>query len=129
MYQMKEVFPRGARYGFSTREWRSGSVDYSLPVWYPEGGIPSVISFKRVRLNLFADYALWREFGAAGSASGISISSGGAWHRLWSYGADVTLDLNPMRLPATNNSSATFTIAKPSDRPGVFFNVGLQMPL
>ena len=128
-YRMKDVFPRGARYDFSARKWRSGSIDYQLPVWYPEGGIPSVIYFKRVRINLFADYALWSNFGSTNSASDATVNYGGRWHRLWSWGGDVILDLSPMRLPATNNVSATFTVAKPSDSRGIFFNFGLQMPL
>ena len=132
MFRMKEVFPRGARYDFSARRWLSGSVDYQLPVWYPEGGITGIVYFKRVRLNLFADYARWQDFGRT---SGTASSPGGvvnhppAWHRLWSYGADIILDVSPLRLPGTNKFSALFTLAKPSDRPGLFFNVGLEMPL
>jgi hypothetical protein len=130
-YRMKDVFPRGARYDFSAREWLSGSVDYQLPVWYPEGGIPSVLYFKRVRLNLFADYALWRDSGNAGPSSspGVSVIPPGNLHRLWSWGGDVILDLSPLRLPATNHFSAKFTFAKPSDMKGIFFNFGLEMPL
>ena len=131
MFQMKEVFPRGARYGFPVQQWRSASIDYQLPVWYPEAGIPSVLYFKRVRLNLFADYALWRNFGSTGSVagSGVSVESAPRWHRLYSWGGDIILDLSPLRLPATNHFSAIFTIAKPSDRKGIFFNFGLEMPL
>jgi hypothetical protein len=132
MFRMKEVFPRGAEYDFSTERWLSGSVDYQLPVWYPEGGITGIVYFKRVRLNMFADYARWRDFG---SVSGADLSTGKrtiippAWHSLYSYGADVILDISPLRLPATHNLSASFTLAKPSDQPGLFFSVGLEMPL
>ena len=134
MFQMKDVFPRGARYDFSARQWRSASLDYQLPVWYPESGITSVLYFKRVRLNLFADYARWQGFGSTGSAtvsSGSSTSAvrRGSWHRLYSYGADIILDLSPLRLPATNHFTARFTFARPSDSRGVFFNFGLEMPL
>ena len=133
MFQMKEVFPRGARYEFSARRWRSGSIDYQLPLWYPEGGIPSLIYFKRIRVNLFADYALWEEFrsGNAGNGNGgASVTTkNSAWHRLYSYGGDIILDLSPLRLPGSNHFSATFTVAKPSDRTGVYFNFGLEMPL
>jgi hypothetical protein len=132
MFRMKEVFPRGAEYDFSARRWLSGSVDYQLPVWYPEGGITGIVYFKRVRLNLFADYARWQDFGRE---SGVNLSTGKrtitspAWHRLYSYGADVILDISPLRLPATHNFSAKFTFAKPSDQRGLFFSVGMEMPL
>ncbi len=130
-YQVKEVFPRGARYNFSARSWQSASLDYQLPVWYPEAGIPGVLYFKRVRLNLFADLARWRDFGNAGTTGGMSMTivSGTPWHKLWSWGGDLIIDMSPLRLPATNHFSATFTLARPSDRHGLFFNFGLELPL
>jgi hypothetical protein len=131
MFRMKEVFPRGARYDFSAARWLSGSIDYQLPVWYPEGGLTSIIYFKRVRLNLFADYARWRDFGLAASVGTSSATSARppAWHSLYSYGADIILDLSPLRLPSTDSFSAVFTFARPSDRRGIFFNFGLEVPL
>ncbi len=133
MFQMKEVFPRGARYDFSSRQWRAGSVDYQLPVWYPESGIPSVLYFKRVRLNLFADYAMWQDFGGSGVATGHSGTGTSArpptWRPVWSYGGDVIIDFSPLRLPGTNHFSARFTFARPCDQKGIFFNFGLEMPL
>jgi hypothetical protein len=134
MFRVKEVLPRGAIYDFIAQKWRSASVDYQLPVWYPEGGIPGVLYFKRVRLNLFADYAHWRSFKSEMTRTNpeglISLAIvHPAWHRLYSYGGDITLDLSPLRLPATNILSATFTIAKPSDQRGVFFSFGVDIPL
>ncbi len=132
-FRMKEVFPRGARYEFSPRRWKSGSIDYQFPLWYPEGGIPTILYFKRVRINLFFDYALWQDFGGttpAGPEGGApAIVRQPSWHRLYSWGGDVILDVSPMRLPGTDNFSAIFTFARPSDRQGVFFSFGLEMPL
>jgi hypothetical protein len=128
-FQMKEVFPRGAIYNLSSERWMSGSLDYQLPVWYPEGGIPGVLYFKRVRVNLFGDYARWRDFGGRISAGGLTFVAQPAWHSLYSYGGDLILDLSPLRLPATNTFTATFSLAKPSDQKGVFFNFGLSIPL
>ncbi|MDR2894668.1 MAG: hypothetical protein LBU97_04325 [Alistipes sp.] len=152
-FRMKDVFPRGARYDFSTKNWRSASVDYQLPVWYPEGGIPGLLYFKRIRLDLFADYALWQGFGGSGSGGTsragvsdwgggngvnngddndtppISVGMGNPWNRLWSYGGEVIFDLSPLRLPATNHFSAVITIARPSDSRGVFCGFGIEMPL
>ncbi|MDR2882896.1 MAG: hypothetical protein LBU98_03870 [Alistipes sp.] len=116
-FRVKELFPRGAFYNFSARQWRSTSIDYQFPFWYPEGGITSIIYFKRVRLNLFADYALWK---------GSDFNT--KFNRLHSLGADLIIDMNPLRLPATNHLTTTLTIAKPSDRQGVCFNASLAMP-
>jgi hypothetical protein len=115
-FQMKDVFPRGALYNFSTRRWASGSVDYQLPVWYPDGGIPGILYFKRLRLNLFADYARWQ-----GNSS--------AWHPLYSYGGDVIVDLVPLKMPAQATMTAKITIAKPSDRSGIVAMFGFSVPL
>jgi hypothetical protein len=117
-FQMKEVYPRGAMLETTgtSRRWASGSVDYQLPVWYPEGGWTRVVYFKRVRVNLFADYARWRDFA-------------GKWRPLYSYGGDLILDVSPLRMPATTNVAVKFTLAKPSDRRGVWFNFGLELPL
>jgi hypothetical protein len=120
-FQLKEVFPTGANYNFSAKQWFSTSADYSLPVLYPEAGLPGILYFKRVRLNLFVDYANWWNFPSKDNPT--------IRNRLYSYGANLTLDMNPLRLPATNHFSTTFTIAKPGDRAGIFFNVSLEMPL
>ena len=117
MFRMKEVFPRGAMYDFTPKSWASGSVDYQFPVWYPEAGWPGVIYFKRLRLNVFADYAQWQ-----------SIQDG-KWRPLWSYGGDIILDMSPVRIPGTTHVSLKFTVAKPSDRKGVFWGFGFEVPL
>jgi hypothetical protein len=115
-FQMKDVFPRGGIYNFSTQRWAAGSVDYGLPVWYPDGGIPSILYFKRLRLNLFADYARWQD-------------DTSAWHPLYSYGGDLIVDFVPMKMPAAATMAAKITIAKPSDRPGIVAMFGFTTPL
>jgi hypothetical protein len=125
VWRMTDVFPRGALNNLVAQKWQSASLDYQLPVWYPEGGIPGVLYFKRIRLNVFGDYAQWMDFGRTAN----NRFSPPAWHELYSYGGDVILDLSPLRLPATNTVTATFTFAKPSDHNGVFFNFGLTIPL
>ena len=116
MFRMKEIFPRGTTYNFSAQRYAAGSVDYQFPVWYPEGGIPSVLYFKRIRLNMFMDYARWQDFS-------------GTWRPLYSYGGDVILDLSPVRMPSSSNVSVRLTLAKPSDIKGVWFTAGLSVPL
>jgi hypothetical protein len=116
MFHMKDVFPRGANYNFATHRWASGSVDYQLPVWYPDAGIPSILYFKRLRLNLFADYARWQD-------------DSSAWHPLYSYGGDVIVDLVPLKMPSAATMTAKITIAKPSDRQGVAVMFGFSTPL
>ena len=69
------------------KEYLAGSVDYQFPLCYPEGGISGVIYFKRIRLNVGADYARFQEFGSRGKT----------WRDIYSYGGDLLLDLNILR--------------------------------
>ncbi len=39
------------------------------------------------------------------------------------------LDMSPMRMPGTTHFSLRFTLAKPSDRRGVFWGFGFEVPL
>ncbi|MDR0907205.1 MAG: hypothetical protein LBM63_01130 [Rikenellaceae bacterium] len=117
MFQAKALFPRGARYDFATQSWASGSLDYQLPVWYPDSGIPSVLYFKRLRLNLFADYARWQD----------NLLS--QWHTLYSYGGDLIVDFVPFKMPSAATMTAKITLARPSDRSGVVLMFGFSTPL
>lgn len=116
IFGLKEMFPRGALYNFLTMRWVSGSLDYQFPVWCPDGGIPGILYFKRIRLNIFGDYARWED-------------TAGGWHPLYSYGGDIILDLSPIRMPGATTVTTTLTIAKPSDRRGVAVSFGVSIPL
>lgn len=114
-FRQKEVFPRGARYDFSPQRYASLAVDYQLPVWYPDGGIRSLLYFRRVRLNLCYDYARFKV--------------AGRWDDIHSYGADITLDLVPVRLPASTVPALTLTIHKATNRDNVVIGAQFVMPL
>lgn len=47
--------PRGYSYPDHSKFW-FGSVEYGLPLWYPDLGLGPVLYFKRLRANLFMDY-------------------------------------------------------------------------
>ena len=47
-----------------------------------------MIYFKRIRLNVGADYARFQEFGSRGKT----------WRDIYSYGGDLLLDLNILRM-------------------------------
>lgn len=102
-YRSSRLIPRG----FSSADilsdnYRSFSADYQLPVWYPEGGIPSVIYLKRVRLSVGGDYACF------------GLPAGGE-RRLWSVGGDLIVDFNVLRQPASATSTFKLSVFRPSD--------------
>lgn len=114
--RQKELFPRGASYRIVPERYWSMSGDYQLPVWYPDGGIESVLYFKRVRVNVWGDFARYRDVKRR-------------WRNITSYGVDLTLDVVPFRLPSNMNTSITISIRKPSTEKGVNFGFGIGIPL
>ena len=61
-YRSTRLIPRGyTSSDIISNNYTAVSADYQLPVWYPEGGIGSVLYFKRIRLNVGGDYAQFRD--------------------------------------------------------------------
>lgn len=93
------------------------SADYQFPVWYPEGGIGSVLYIKRVRLNVGGDYAQFRDVGRHGMM----------WRRIWSVGGDVVFDINAFRQPASATSTVKLSLYHPGSG-GVWFSAAVGLP-
>ncbi|MFR9520648.1 MAG: hypothetical protein SNF99_07200 [Rikenellaceae bacterium] len=92
--------------GFSSSDivncnYASASANYQFPIWYPEGGIGSILYFRRLRLNFGADIARFDRY-TYGS------------EMIYSYGGDLILDVNPLRMPEASTSSIKFSVYKPS---------------
>lgn len=115
-FRVKDVFPRGAEFNFSPKQYIGTSLDYKLPVAYPDWGVPGILFLRRIRVGAFVDYAHYQTFDDA-------------WHNLYSYGGSVSLDVVPIRMNASSTTSITLTVAKPSDRRGVLTYVNLGIPL
>ena len=119
-FYYKELFPRGARYNVSANRFGALSVDYQFPVRCPDGGINSILYFRRIRLNGYYDFAR------------IESPVGGSHLRstqtVTSYGGELIFDVQPLRLPV-NTASVGVYVYKPSDRAGVVTGVSLSLPL
>lgn len=101
-YRSAQLIPRG----FSSSDIEADnyfaiSGNYQFPLCYPEGGIPSVLYIKRIRLNIGGDYAHF-DIGPFGSQG------------LWAVGGDLIFDFNVLRLPAKGTSTFKLSIYKPS---------------
>lgn len=64
-----------------------------------------MIYFKRIRLNVGADYARFQEFGSRGKT----------WRDIYSYGGDLLLDLNILRMSAAATATVKLSLYKPSE--------------
>ena len=118
----KELYPRGAVYDRIGTRYAAFSADYQFPVWYPDGGIGSIVYFSRLRLNLYYDRARFRgiETGSFGPVFGMrSVSS---------FGGEIILDIHPLRIPS-KLTTVGFYIFRPSDRRGVVTGLNLSLPI
>ena len=117
------------------RNYVATSVNYALPVWYPDLGC-AVIQFRRVRLNLGFDYASFNHKQMYIDKESLSILSKLERNRILSFGGDLSLDFNLFRLPDSATTSLTLSVYQPmvitkhkgdrvSRRPFVTVGVGL----
>lgn len=120
-------------HGFHTaevenRDYFAASVNYQFPICYPEGGIQSVIYFKRIRLNIGFDYASFGKqfFEAYPEINKVNLIS--KRNQLYSYGGDITFDVNLFRMPSSATTAVTFTLYKPHGKRGLYFSAGVGLP-
>ena len=92
-YTFRNKLPvaRGASVG-RYEQMYAMSINYALPLWYPDLHIGPLINFKRVRLNGFTDYVF-------ADNPGLSAITREAESRTYlSAGAEVKFDVNFLRL-------------------------------
>lgn len=124
LYKSARLLPKG--YNLSdihNRNYVALSIDYQLPLCYPDGGIPSVLYFKRIRLNA--------GFGYAGfDGTYLDVLNGKLHNRrthIFSGGADLTFDINLFRQPAAATSAVTLS-AYVTRQGKFFFSAGMGLP-
>lgn len=117
-YRSTRLIPRGfTSADILSNNYLAASLDYQLPVWYPEGGISSVLYFKRIRLNVGGDYAQFRDLGGSRMVR----------RRIWSVGGDLVFDVNLFRQPASATSTVKLSFYRPSNG-GVWFTAAMGLP-
>ena len=104
------------------------AFNYSLPVWYPEGGIPGFLYFKRVRLNAGFYYASFDQRYFLLSDDKWVANVRKRRKHIFSYGGDVSFDVNLFRMPASATTALTLSIYKPHGKKGMFISAGLGLP-
>jgi hypothetical protein len=108
------LIPRGFYSSeIENRNYVATSINYALPIWYPDGGFGPVIHFKRVRLNLGCDYASFNHK-AMYIDSESTIFSRLERHRIISYGGDISVDFNIFRMPAAATTTLTLSVYQPT---------------
>ncbi len=115
-------FPRGADYdALRPGAYSAFSVDYQLPLCYPETGIPAVLYITRIRLDLGFDMAFWERDLRA-------INQGVRNERTWSFGGELIFDMIPIALPFNSQGSLRIGVYKPNGSDAQV-GVGVSLPL
>ncbi|MBQ0081472.1 MAG: hypothetical protein KBS95_08010 [Alistipes sp.] len=128
-FKSKMLLPKGyASYEISNRNYFAASLRYELPIWYPEGGIPSIVYFSRIRLRLGFDMASFD------NPYGVVSGEVGAFRfetkrdRIYSYGGDLIFDVCPLRLPSSGEFTFSLSIYKPTTKKGIHWSIGVGLP-
>lgn len=127
-FKSTKLLPRGfSSYDIENKNYVATSLNYQLPVWYPDGGWQGVIYFKRLRLNLGGDYASFEQ--PSFNVEGDVVMPRKA---IWAYGGDIIVDFNIFTMPASATITATLSLyAKGSNmplknnKPYIAFGLGL----
>ena len=128
-FRSSQLVPRGFNSGdIASRNYVATSVNYQLPLCYPEGGIPTVLYFKRIRLNVGFDYASFDKLQfQAGEGQEVASLIERRSH-LFAYGGDLTLDVNLFRMPSAGTVAVTLSVYKPHGKKGMYISGGLGLP-
>ena len=109
------------------RNYVATSLNYALPVWYPDLG-GSLIFFKRVRLNLGFDYASFNQKSAFIDSDTGNLLTETTRKNIFSYGGDISLDFNLFHMPEAGTTSLTLSIYQPHGKKRPFVTVGFGLP-
>ena len=122
-FNLTKLLPRGFdATQIENRNYIAASLNYQLPLCYPEGGWRGMIYVKRIRLNIGLDVAQYenQKFATNGSVRRD-------WHRINSIGGDLTFDFNLFSSPAAATMALTLSVYRPNEG-GMFFSVGMALP-
>lgn len=128
-FKSSRLIPRGyTTYDIANNDYIATSLNYQMPVWYPDGGIRGIVYFKRLRLNIGGDYASFRESMFSESGSVVERR-----RHLGSFGLDLGVDFNLFGMPESATISATFSLYRkmafvPFDDGKFYFSFGLGLP-
>ena len=110
------------------RNYVATSINYALPIWYPDMGFGPVIHFKRVRLNVGFDYASFDyKYPVLDGTTGLVTTKMGR-SRIFSYGGDISVDFNLFRMPDAATTSFTLSIYQPHGKKKPFITAGFGLP-
>ena len=122
-FKSTKLLPRGFDSSqIHNHNYMAMSLNYQLPICYPDGGWQGIVYFKRIRLNAGFDLARFQApiFYQEGKV-------GHEWHNLHAYGGDIILDVNLLNQPASATTALKLSFYKPSEG-SFYFSAGVELP-
>ncbi len=130
MYAVNDLVPRGFSNTPSPIDYLAASVDYQLPLAYPDWGINGLFQLRRVRLGGFYDYAQYSTFSNVSTINSLGLyDMARRTKEVWSYGASLYLDTVFFNMPDQGETSIRLSVYVPSldKRPVMAFGVSLPL--
>lgn len=122
-FSSTRLLPRGFdSTQIDNKHYSVASLNYQLPLCYPDGGWRGIFYLKRVRMNLGFDIARYER-----SRFFDDGSLRQDWHYLRSMGGDLILDINFLNQPASATTALKLSFYHPSEG-GFYFSAGLELP-
>ena len=122
-FNSTRLLPRGFNSTqITNKNYSAASLNYQLPICYPDGGWRGIFFLKRVRLNAGFDIA---RFERSRFYEDGSLRTD--WHYLRSVGGDVIFDVNFLSQPASATTALKLSFYHPSEG-GFYFSAGLELP-
>lgn len=112
-YNQTILRPRGVNYNATIRKSYATSIDYRVPIFYPNGGIGSFLNFQRISIAGFVDYSHYQTFYSR------------TWYNANSYGGSVILDVNLLGIG--NLFNIEMSLFKPNDKRKPIFEIGFNL--
>lgn len=129
-YAVNDLVPRGFSKTPSPIDYLAGSVDYQLPLMYPDWGVNGLFFLKRIRLGTYYDYAQFASFGKPQPTDNIALFNlEKSTERIYSYGASLYFDTVFFNMPAQGETSLRVSLYVPSINNRPVVSVGVSLPL
>ncbi|MFI3327550.1 MAG: hypothetical protein SNH79_02460 [Rikenellaceae bacterium] len=100
--------------------YKAAAIRYSFPVWYPDGGISSLLFIKRLTLNAGLNLAHFTNPNKA--------IYGAKDEFIYSYGGGMSIDFVPFRMPDAGTMSLNVSLYKPK-RGNPTLLMGFDLPI
>lgn len=112
-FSSKGLYLTGVNDNYATTSYSAASLNYSLPLAYPDWGIEGFVFIKRIQASLYGGYSYGNYLTSNGTTIGLNN---------YSYGVDLIVDFSLLR---AYDHGMTFSFMMPNNE--FYFSVGYSL--